>query len=95
MKQAFLDKTNGQETHGNRNRAFERVALTGTLRPLHGFNWAVLEWECAVKDSEVGAREGSQFIAAHIIEVAKRSFDDFAAKGSDQAANRAMLGLSA
>ena len=57
--------------------------------------WAVLEWECALKDSEVGAREGSDFISAHIIEVAKRSFDDFAAGGTDQAANRAMLGLPA
>ena len=34
-------------------------------------------------------------VAAHIIEVAKRSFDDFAARGSDQVVSRAMLGLSA
>ena len=41
------------------------------------------------------AREGSEFIRAHIFEVARRSFDDFAAGGSDQVANRAMLGFSA
>lgn len=29
--------------------------------------WAVLEWECALKNSEDGAREGSQFIKDHII----------------------------
>jgi sugar phosphate isomerase/epimerase len=61
----------------------------------HGFDgWAVLEWECCIKDSEQGAAEGAPFIAAHIIEVAARAFDDFAASGVDQAANRAMLGLA-
>ncbi len=60
----------------------------------HGFDgWAVLEWECCIKDSEQGAAEGAPFIARHIIEVATRTFDDFAAGGADQAANRAMLGL--
>ena len=41
--------------------------------------WAVLEWECALKDSETGAREGAEFIAAHIIPVTAKAFDDFAA----------------
>ena len=41
--------------------------------------WAVLEWECCLKDSETGAREGSEFIRRHIIPVAGRAFDDFAA----------------
>jgi sugar phosphate isomerase/epimerase len=31
--------------------------------------WAVLEWECALKNSEDGAREGAQFIKDHIIRV--------------------------
>ena len=43
--------------------------------------WAVLEWECCLKDAEVGAREGSEFIRRHIIPVSGRSFDDFAAGG--------------
>lgn len=43
--------------------------------------WAVLEWECCLKDSETGAREGSEFIRRHIIPVAGRAFDDFAAGG--------------
>ncbi|MBL6080515.1 sugar phosphate isomerase/epimerase [Belnapia sp. T18] len=56
--------------------------------------WAVLEWECCIKDSEQGAAEGAPFIASHIIRVAERAFDDFAASGVDEAANRAMLGLA-
>ena len=60
----------------------------------YGFDgWAVLEWECCIKDGEQGAAEGAAFIAANIIEVATRAFDDFAAAGVDQSANRAMLGL--
>lgn len=56
--------------------------------------WAVLEWECALKNAEDGAREGAEFIAAHIIRVTDRAFDDFADAGTDEAANRRMLGLS-
>ena len=55
--------------------------------------WAVLEWECCIKDSEQGAAEGAPFIKRHIIEVASRAFDDFAAGGTDMAANRQMLGI--
>ena len=56
--------------------------------------WAVVEWECCLKHPEDGAREGADFVAAHIIRVTERAFDDFADGGSDQAANRKMLGLS-
>jgi len=56
--------------------------------------WAVLEWECALKHPEDGAREGAEFIASHIIRVTEKAFDDFAASGTDTAANRKMLGLS-
>jgi sugar phosphate isomerase/epimerase len=60
----------------------------------YGFDgWAVLEWECCIKDSEQGAAEGAPFIARHIIQVAARAFDDFAASGVDAAANRRLLGL--
>jgi sugar phosphate isomerase/epimerase len=55
--------------------------------------WAVLEWECALKDAAVGAREGARFIADHIIQVTARAFDDFAASGVDEAANRRLLGI--
>ncbi len=55
--------------------------------------WAVLEWECAIKHPEDGAREGAEFISHHIIRVTDKAFDDFAAAGTDVAANRKMLGL--
>lgn len=57
-------------------------------------SWAVLEWECCLKHPEDGAREGAGFIAGHIIRVTEKAFDDFAAGGTDQAANRRLLGLS-
>mgnify|MGYP001050901359 CR=1 FL=1 len=56
--------------------------------------WAVLEWECALKHPEDGAAEGAPFIASHIIRVTEKAFDDFAASGTDLAANRRILGIS-
>src|SRR5438270_6937966 len=56
--------------------------------------WAVLEWECCLKHPEDGAREGSKFIADHIIRVTEKAFDDFAGAGADVAANRRMLGVA-
>jgi len=56
-------------------------------------SWAVLEWECCLKHPEDGAREGAEFISQHIIRVTEKAFDDFAAGGADEAANRKMLGL--
>ena len=56
--------------------------------------WAVLEWECCIKHPEQGAAEGAPFITDHLIRVAERAFDDFAASGTDAATNRRMLGLA-
>ncbi|MBN9245623.1 MAG: sugar phosphate isomerase/epimerase [Mesorhizobium sp.] len=56
-------------------------------------SWAVLEWECALKHPEDGAREGAEFIRHHLIRVTEKAFDDFAGAGTDDAANRKMLGL--
>jgi sugar phosphate isomerase/epimerase len=56
--------------------------------------WAVVEWECCLKNSEQGAKEGAPFVARHIIQTAERAFDDFAKSGADDEANRAMLGLA-
>jgi sugar phosphate isomerase/epimerase len=55
--------------------------------------WAVLEWECALKHPEDGAREGAPFIRDHIIRVTPHAFDDFAASGVDASRNRQLLGL--
>ncbi len=60
----------------------------------YGFDgWAVVEWECAIKHPEVGAREGAEFVRSHIIQVTETAFDDFASSGVDVAANRNMLGI--
>jgi sugar phosphate isomerase/epimerase len=55
--------------------------------------WAVMEWECCLKHPEDGAREGAVFIKDHIIRVTEKAFDDFAGGGTDEAFNRAVLGL--
>lgn len=61
----------------------------------YGFaGWAVLEWECCLKHPEDGAREGAEFIASHIIRVTEKAFDDFAGAGTDDAANKRMLGIA-
>ncbi|WP_342616716.1 sugar phosphate isomerase/epimerase [Rhodoferax sp. GW822-FHT02A01] len=55
--------------------------------------WAVLEWECFLKNSDDGAREGAEFIKKHIIKVSERAFDDFVKSGANKAANRSILGI--
>jgi sugar phosphate isomerase/epimerase len=55
--------------------------------------WAVMEWECSIKDSNTGAREGAEFIKNHIIPVTSRAFDDFASSGGDEAFNKQILGI--
>ena len=62
----------------------------------YGFKgWAILEWECFIKNFEDGAREGATFIRDHIVRVGDKAFDDFAKSKVDRAANRKMLGLEA
>ena len=56
--------------------------------------WAVLEWECCLKHPEDGAREGAEFIRDHIIRVTDKAFDDFADAGTDDEANKRILGIS-
>jgi len=55
--------------------------------------WAVLEWECALKHPEDGAREGARFIQDHIIRVTDKAFDDFAATAPNAAFLNTLLGL--
>jgi sugar phosphate isomerase/epimerase len=56
-------------------------------------SWAVLEWECCLKDAEQGAKEGAPFIEQHIIKTTSKAFDDFAAGSVDTGKARRMLGL--
>ena len=57
--------------------------------------WAVLEWECCLKNAEDGAREGAQFINKHIIRVADHSFDDFASSGANRQQIANLMGFDA
>ncbi len=73
-----------------------QVDFAAIFSKLAGYDfpgWAVLEWECCLKHPEDGAAEGARFIADHIIRVTETAFDDFAGAGSDEAANRRMLGV--
>jgi len=56
-------------------------------------SWAVLEWECCIKDGAQGAAEGAQFIKSMLIDVPRKAFDDFAGGAADEAGNRRILGL--
>jgi sugar phosphate isomerase/epimerase len=65
-----------------------------TLLTEVGFRgWAVMEWECALKSPEQGAREGAAFIARHLIESTSVTFDDFVGRDADASLNRQLLGL--
>ncbi len=56
--------------------------------------WAVMEWECCLKNAEDGAREGAEFIKKNIIRVTDKAFDDFAATVQDPEMNKKILGLN-
>ena len=68
-------------------------AIFSKLAAMDFPGWAVVEWECCLKHPEDGAREGAAFVKSHIIRVTEKAFDDFAAAGTDRAANRRLLGL--
>jgi hypothetical protein len=53
-----------------------------------------MEWECALKHPEDGAREGAVFIKDHIIRVTEKAFDDFAGGANEDQLNRSILGLT-
>ncbi|HRK43073.1 MAG TPA: sugar phosphate isomerase/epimerase [Gemmobacter sp.] len=109
VKDAELNPTGRQGVYGgyqswaNRAGRFRspgdgQVDFGGVFSKLtqYGFKgWAVVEWECALKHPEDGAREGAAFVRDHIIRVTEKAFDDFAGSGTDRAANRRMLGLEA
>lgn len=89
--QSWVDRAGRFRSLGDGQVDFGAVFSKLTQYDFDG--WAVVEWECAMKHSEDGAREGAAFVADHIIRVTERAFDDFAGGGADEAANRAMLGL--
>ncbi|KNC08634.1 AP endonuclease [Klebsiella sp. RIT-PI-d] len=75
--QPWIDRAGRFRSLGDGQVDFKTVFSKLTQYDYPG--WAVLEWECCLKDGETGAREGSHFIRRHIIPVASHAFDDFAA----------------
>lgn len=89
--QGWVDRAGRFRSLGDGQVDFGAVFSKLTANDFDG--WAVVEWECALKHPEDGAREGAQFVKDHIIRVTPHAFDDFAGSGMDEAANRRMLGL--
>ena len=107
VKDAEFNPTGKQGVYGGYQNWIDRagrfrslgdgqVDFKGIFSKMAAYNfkgWAVMEWECAIKHPEDGAKEGSIFIKNHIIRVTDRAFDDFANTGSDEHFNRTILGL--
>ncbi|UYZ61660.1 sugar phosphate isomerase/epimerase family protein [Hymenobacter weizhouensis] len=89
--QSWLDRAGRFRSLGDGQVDFKAIFSKLTAYDFPG--WAVLEWECALKHPEDGAREGARFIQDHIIRVTDHAFDDFVATPADSAFNRTLLGL--
>ena len=89
--QSWVDRAGRFRSTGDGQVDFK--AIFSKLAAYDFPGWAVVEWECALKHPEDGAREGARFVRDHIIRVTEKAFDDFAGSGSDEAANRRMLGI--
>ncbi|MFV0360457.1 sugar phosphate isomerase/epimerase family protein [Tropicimonas sp.] len=89
--QSWVDRAGRFRSLGDGQVDFKAVFSKMAANDFDG--WAVVEWECALKHPEDGAREGAQFVRDHIIRVTDKAFDDFAGSGADEAANRRMLGI--
>ena len=90
--QSWIDRAGRFRSLGDGQVNFR--AMFSKLAAMNFHGWAVLEWECCLKNPEDGAREGAEFINNHIIRVTDRAFDDFADSGSDESLNKAILGLN-
>jgi len=55
--------------------------------------WAVVEWECCLKNATDGAKEGATFVNKHLIKKANKAFDDFAGTTFNEKINKQILGL--
>ncbi len=90
--QAWVDRAGRFRSLGDGQVDFG--AIFAKLAAMDFPGWAVVEWECCLKHPEDGAREGADFVRAHIIRVTEKAFDDFADAGVDAATNRRILGLA-
>ncbi len=89
--QSWVDRAGRFRSLGDGQVDFNTIFSKLTAMDFDG--WAVVEWECAIKHPEDGAREGAAFVRDHIIRPTELAFDDFADGGTDEAANLKMLGV--
>ena len=89
--QSWVDRAGRFRSLGDGQVDFSAIFSKLTQYGFEG--WAVLEWECAIKDPVQGATEGAPFIQSHIIQATSKVFDDFAGGGVDEDTNRKILGL--
>ncbi|KAA8483791.1 sugar phosphate isomerase/epimerase [Arcticibacter tournemirensis] len=89
--QSWVDRAGRFRSLGDGQVNFK--AIFSKLAQYDYKGWAVMEWECALKHPEDGAREGATFIKDHIIHVTDKAFDDFAAAGTDEQTNRELIGI--
>lgn len=90
--QSWLKRAGRYRSPGDGQVDFKRIF--SKLAEYGYKGWAVMEWECCIKNQEDGAREGARFIADHIIRVTDKAFDDFAAAVADPDLNKKILGLT-
>ncbi|WP_028297741.1 sugar phosphate isomerase/epimerase family protein [Olivibacter sitiensis] len=89
--QNWIDRAGRFRSPGDGQVDFK--GIFGKLSQYDFDGWAVMEWECCIKNQEDGAREGAQLISDHIIRVTEKAFDDFAGVKADEAFNKKVLGL--
>jgi len=89
--QEWIDRPGRFRSLGDGQVDFKQVFSKLTQYGYEG--WAVLEWECCLKNHEDGAKEGAGFINGHLIRKAEKSFDDFAEGTVDEAVNKKILGI--
>lgn len=89
--QSWVDRPGRFRSLGDGQIDFRAIFSKLTQYDFSG--WAVLEWECALKHPEDGAREGAAFIRDHIIRTSPRAFDDFAKADGSRDVLRKLLGV--
>ncbi|MDW5375400.1 sugar phosphate isomerase/epimerase [Halomonas sp. HP20-15] len=89
--QGWIDRPGRFRSLGDGQVDFKSIFSKLTQYGYEG--WAVLEWECCLKDAAQGAEEGARFIEEHLIRRAGRAFDDFAGAAPSLERNRRILGL--
>ncbi len=89
--QSWINRAGRFRSPGDGQVNFKTVFAKLTAYDYPG--WAVMEWECCLKNAEDGAREGAEFIKKNIIRVTEKAFDNFAAVAKDENLNRSILGL--